>query len=477
MIFVTRGDGRLPCRGFAAVAAVLFTLLGGAASAAGLEYAIKPDQVVAYRVTIEADTPTEEDAMTGLIGFTGQPSQAGQSVLDYRGGLERTKKGKRVTIPRRVARNAIVRVVSPTSLFENGLQLDGLSQRTNKLTLGRGGQVSSLVGQSKLPYLLGNLSVLPFEPLPPGDEQKWQFNNGWLIAGSEQVAFPRGPLSSQETEARKDGAETADYSIERDDGKLVTIRKIYRLSTPAIGPGFALDITGAGMFVFNRELGAPESLEYKEEISFSRGDASSTASVSVVWKRVAKEEYEADVQAREAKLAADRAEAEKKAAAARAERERELALPLDARTKRQTLADLRSDNWARILPRLHELRARTPHPDDVDVAIAIRDLQNHSSPGVRSTAKQLWEKWSVLVEPSGKANSDDVSKAAGAVDRAMRTWTDVTGTFHVEATFVRSDGDNVVLKTADGREISVPILRLSEADQAYVKDLSKTGGT
>jgi uncharacterized protein (TIGR03067 family) len=49
-----------------------------------------------------------------------------------------------------------------------------------------------------------------------------------------------------------------------------------------------------------------------------------------------------------------------------------------------------------------------------------------------------------------------------------RTWTSITGQT-AEAELVKVDGENVVVRMADGRASSFPISRLSEADQDYVK--------
>jgi hypothetical protein len=49
-----------------------------------------------------------------------------------------------------------------------------------------------------------------------------------------------------------------------------------------------------------------------------------------------------------------------------------------------------------------------------------------------------------------------------------RMWTDKSGQFSVEAEFVKVDGGAVVLKKADGSEISVALDRLSESDQKFV---------
>lgn len=52
-----------------------------------------------------------------------------------------------------------------------------------------------------------------------------------------------------------------------------------------------------------------------------------------------------------------------------------------------------------------------------------------------------------------------------------RTWTDTTGRT-VEADFVKVDGANVVVRLANGATSQFPISRLSEADQAFLKQQS-----
>jgi sulfatase modifying factor 1 len=51
----------------------------------------------------------------------------------------------------------------------------------------------------------------------------------------------------------------------------------------------------------------------------------------------------------------------------------------------------------------------------------------------------------------------------------LRTWKDSTGQFRIQATFVRVNGDLVVLQGIDKKEISLPLAKLSAADQQYVK--------
>ncbi|RYD48502.1 MAG: hypothetical protein EOP85_03410 [Verrucomicrobiaceae bacterium] len=51
----------------------------------------------------------------------------------------------------------------------------------------------------------------------------------------------------------------------------------------------------------------------------------------------------------------------------------------------------------------------------------------------------------------------------------IRTWTDVQNR-KIEASLVRVDGDSIVLKLKDGREVPLPISRLSEADKKHVAE-------
>ena len=63
-----------------------------------------------------------------------------------------------------------------------------------------------------------------------------------------------------------------------------------------------------------------------------------------------------------------------------------------------------------------------------------------------------------------------------AVSSALaRKWTDNTGKYSVEAELVEVKGDKVVLKKSTGSVITMPIARLSKADQEYLQSLGKPG--
>lgn len=54
-----------------------------------------------------------------------------------------------------------------------------------------------------------------------------------------------------------------------------------------------------------------------------------------------------------------------------------------------------------------------------------------------------------------------------------REWTDLNQR-KIQAEMVRMEGGNIVLKLADGRELPYPLAKLSEADQAYASQISRT---
>jgi hypothetical protein len=58
-----------------------------------------------------------------------------------------------------------------------------------------------------------------------------------------------------------------------------------------------------------------------------------------------------------------------------------------------------------------------------------------------------------------------------AEQAAVRTWTDSTGKFKIEASFAGKEGDNVLLTKTDGKTIKLPLAKLSKEDQDHVAAL------
>lgn len=71
---------------------------------------------------------------------------------------------------------------------------------------------------------------------------------------------------------------------------------------------------------------------------------------------------------------------------------------------------------------------------------------------------------SVTADPF--ATDDEKAEKIG-----LRTWTDTTGRFKVEARVARLQQGAVVLRRADGNEVTVPLAKLSSRDQGIIHDL------
>lgn len=66
-----------------------------------------------------------------------------------------------------------------------------------------------------------------------------------------------------------------------------------------------------------------------------------------------------------------------------------------------------------------------------------------------------------------------VAAWAWVAEAPARTWSDRSGEFEVEAELVVSKGGIVRLRKTDGKVISVPLRRLSDADQEFLREQAK----
>lgn len=64
-----------------------------------------------------------------------------------------------------------------------------------------------------------------------------------------------------------------------------------------------------------------------------------------------------------------------------------------------------------------------------------------------------------------------LAAASAAVGGETRTWTDKSASYSIQAEFVELNGDLVVLRRQDGKELRVPLEKLSPADQEHVRQI------
>ena len=185
-------------------------------SFAQLKYSVKPKQVIPYQVTITADTPTSVQTMKGIIAFTGQQIEGQNLTIAYSGGLTKSSKAKGRSSAGPGSRFGMRRggPPRPRSPFDQP-DFRGLSQTKNTIVMANNGTIESMKGDSQLPFLLGNLSAMPFDLLPAGQKKEWQDGNGLTITSGESNSRfsrfgPRGPFSNNnEQKTKKGGGEKA----------------------------------------------------------------------------------------------------------------------------------------------------------------------------------------------------------------------------------------------------------------------------
>ena len=72
---------------------------------------------------------------------------------------------------------------------------------------------------------------------------------------------------------------------------------------------------------------------------------------------------------------------------------------------------------------------------------------------------------------SGKAKASTLTSKA--TSETIRTWSDASGKYRVEAKLIKETDDLVYLERKDGKSLKIPISKLSDADQNFLKDRKK----
>jgi hypothetical protein len=534
-----------------------------------LRYKGQEGQTFAYDMKVTAETNDYIEEFKGVVSFKFNSVGEEQLNVTYQGGLNKTRKSK--PKPQTGPRGFGPRFgpfgpgFGPRPPFGpfSSTPFKGTTTTTNVLTLTPRGRVQSMKGDSQLPYLLGNVSLLVFEPLPEEAEPSWTVNLGVSITEeSEQEGppffgrfGPFGPFGQGQREERTAGSEVLTYNTERVDRATVVVNKTYRLTSPATGEDKeSFEITGEGKWTFNRQLGVSESLDFKQKLIVREGNSTTTFPVSITYRRLSSQEWEKMEQERIAKAEKARAEREQKEAEKKAKAE----APIEGDERKEVLAALKSNNLPKLESTLKMLAGKTERTDE-EIAQAINPLLNHPHASVRKNAKSALAKFSpefkrindlnrayahhrnklsdlgppvmdntplppglivaarwhnrwsaakvVQVLENGqvevqfrewpwkeKRNRADIRLAPPEVEQpdvdpsllagiasagtattgmtpgAYRSWTDSTGTFTIEAKYVGTEGEKVrLLRKTDGKEVLVPLARLSEADRKFLE--------
>lgn len=103
--------------------------------------------------------------------------------------------------------------------------------------------------------------------------------------------------------------------------------------------------------------------------------------------------------------------------------------------------------------------------------VDARDLsETHNLKRAIDTINQRGGKPPVMPEEKEEVAAEPVGPGSDAISR---TWHDATHSFQVEAKLISMEGDKVTLLRSDGRTIALPLGKLCEEDQEFVKQHAK----
>lgn len=523
-------------------------------SAQPLRYSWTAGQKFSYQFDITVDGDDATTTYKGVTNYLVDATTPEQMRVTYRGGLSESKTIKRTSQGPRGFGDPFGGPFGGPPGFPSPFArpaFAGKTQTTNRVTMTPRGKVLAMEGDSQLPYLLGNVSLLPFESLPEGTERDWTLDAGVSVTEEDENRRhrfgPFDPFAGQGKKTVQAASEVTRYSIQNTSGDLVQITRSCNLSTPQTGDNPAFQMTGTGTWTFDRKEHVPHALDMSYKLTVKRGNTSASIPIAVKYMRVSAAEL-----ARMEAAAKQETETRAKAAAdAKAKAE----APLTSDEKRGVLSALGSSDSERITQTLGQLAAKAPKVPDPEVAAAIEKFLASENQGIASGAHAALLKWSpayqltkslakayegpavlkstgLAVESTtplyvgqlvqsqrknhgtfwyaaqvqelladgtvklgfltwGKVRDSEVvprrniqlapkeleqpvkPPSQAAVSTQLRTWSDVTGRFRIEAAFVSMADGKVNLRRADNRVVAVPLEKLSAADQAYVQQLQQ----
>jgi hypothetical protein len=340
-----------------------------------LAYRLTTDQVFGYEVTIEADHDSYTHAMKGNTIYTVTAADDKEIKLECVGNVA----------PRRILKSGgrtAPRIGGPPSPLSN---LMAVSRTTNHISLDPTGNLLSIRGDSQLPYLLGNLSLLPFEYLPGDDRSQWttKIATGVTESGGRRA----GPRALSNEEKYTTAGEEISYQIANRNSSEIAIHKTYKFSSSDSSdskPRF--QISGSGKLVLDARDNLPKSSDFNQTVTSVKGNVTLTVPVKVAYRRLSDDEISAVQQQWKETLAAA-----KEQFAQRKEKQSE---SLSQEDREKILADLKSNNVAFMMRSLMKLKGRPVTEGDKEIQSALKALLNHKNSGVKRSAADAWAKWS-----------------------------------------------------------------------------------
>jgi hypothetical protein len=280
----------------------LLTAVVFATSAYGqaLSYRWPADEMLAYRVEIKAELPDEYETLTGVITYKLKSAGSPSKVI-YAGGLTKSTKMKPNAAPRSPGFGPFGPGFGPPSPFsQRANPFKGLERTTSDLVIDSRGSVSAMTDSSQLPYLMGNLSLLIFEPLSDDNPKQWKYDSSVTISEEKQSRGDRfnpfgpfGPFGNTGDDKERSSAASEIFSFTHaeENGPMTTYNKTFQLNAPDGETSFKIE--GSGKWTFNTQIGVSESLDFTQQLTITDGSVSIVVPVAIKYERLSSQDYEA----------------------------------------------------------------------------------------------------------------------------------------------------------------------------------------
>jgi hypothetical protein len=250
--------------------------------AEALRYGWKQGEKYLYSVRIEAKLESGAVVLTSLNNYGCVRADGKEFWLRQRNNL--------------IARKEDADGKSTPKILQSGLTA---AARTNEIRIDPFGQVLKSSGESQLPFVLGNISMLAIVPLSPEGKDTWEVKSDCVLRESTQAA-PAKPVNPkikkknpppQATTTDYPAQETSTFTLGKKTGDVVVINKKYVLKTRQEQNGKPhLEFQGEGSINFDVKLGVPRSMEFKGVLKGA--SRSSEVPITLSYKLLEGEELE-----------------------------------------------------------------------------------------------------------------------------------------------------------------------------------------
>jgi hypothetical protein len=348
---------------------------------APLRYAWAQAGKLAYALEIEIDHGDEVETQKGTVCVSVTPGDEGQALVStppLRLGSQRTlKPGRNPLVPGFGPPVPRLPVLGPPGIGAfNG----------HELKMDARGRVISERGDAQLPFALGALLPLLFQPLPEAAEAGWQRTQETAIRVTADGPF-RNPFRAETETGRLNAEEVTTCAVSAVSDTRVELTRTYVLKTVQTVDGeAAMELSGSGTIALDRGRGVPAEVTYALRFHERAENREQRYPIRFSCKLL----NEADLKQQE-----EQAKAALGAAKAAAEARRAPPTPPE---RDALLTELQSSDKERARRAINTLQHKQPEKPDAAIAAAIAGWLGDADTFIRQQAAEALANWGTAAE-------------------------------------------------------------------------------